>query len=123
MRLRSARAFSRSSSAGQRCSGDADPTATGRHVVFMKMATGALHLYQQSPHDRGCNAISHLGSQVAALDDLYARMAASGLRVGKPIRDATSCPRLLTVSCLNCCTSREPALPPSSTITSGCQRL
>lgn len=64
-----------------------DGELAGARSVFMKIGTDTLHFYEQPPHDHGCNAISRLGSQVAALDDLYARMAAAGLHMGKPIRD------------------------------------
>src|SRR5574338_1402915 len=60
----------------------------GSRNVFMKIGIGALHFYEQPPHEHGRSAVHHLGIQVVGLEDLYARMEAAGLDMGKPIRDS-----------------------------------
>ncbi|WP_404300567.1 VOC family protein [Alicycliphilus denitrificans] len=60
----------------------------GSRNVFMKIGIGALHFYSQPPHDRGRNAIHHLGMQVVGLEDLYERMKADGIVFRNPIRKA-----------------------------------
>ncbi|MBS9536110.1 VOC family protein [Mycobacterium sp. M1] len=64
-----------------------DGEFAGVRNVFMKIGIGALHFYEQPPRDRGRSAVNHLGIQVVGLEDLYARMEAAGLHMGKPIRD------------------------------------
>ncbi len=59
----------------------------GARNVFMKIGTGAIHLYEQSPRDMGRNAMHHLGMQVVGLRDIYDRMHAAGVDLPNPIRE------------------------------------
>ena len=62
------------------------PYADSRNV-FLKIGTGAMHLYDQSPQELGRNAVHHLGIQVVGLADLYDRMKAAGVHLPNPVRE------------------------------------
>ena len=59
----------------------------GARNVFMKIGIGAMHLYDQAPHDLGRNAVHHLGFQVVGLHDLYNRMKSAGVHLPNPVRE------------------------------------
>lgn len=64
-----------------------DGDYAGVRNVFMKIGIGAMHLYEQTPHDLGRNAVHHLGMQVVGLKDLYQRMKAAGVHLPNPVRE------------------------------------
>jgi catechol 2,3-dioxygenase-like lactoylglutathione lyase family enzyme len=63
----------------------ADLDFAGARNVFMRVGTGALHFYDQSPNRRG--PINHLGMCVDDLDDCWSGLVAAGYRP-RPIVDA-----------------------------------
>lgn len=62
------------------------PYADTRNV-FLKIGTGAMHLYEKPPRGEGGGAIHHLGMQVVGLKDLYERMKAAGLCARSTLRE------------------------------------
>ena len=64
-----------------------DGPYAGTRNVFLKIGTGAMHLYEKPPRGQGAGAIHHLGMQVVGLKDLYGRMKAAGLCERSPMRE------------------------------------
>jgi hypothetical protein len=69
----------------------------GSRNVFMKIGTGRIHLYAQSPRDYGKGAVHHIGIRTTDLTGLYSRLLAMGVAFevafGSLAAGAISCAR------------------------------
>jgi catechol 2,3-dioxygenase-like lactoylglutathione lyase family enzyme len=59
----------------------------GSRNVFMKIGTGRIHLYAQSPRDHGKGVVHHIGICTTDLASLYSRLLAMGVALRSGIRE------------------------------------
>jgi catechol 2,3-dioxygenase-like lactoylglutathione lyase family enzyme len=64
-----------------------DDELAGVRNVFLAVGTGRLHIYDQSPRDRGRGGIHHLGIKVANLRDVWRRLQAQGITSPHGLRE------------------------------------
>lgn len=62
-----------------------DETFAGARNVLVTIGDGRLNFYDQTPRERGRNAVHHLGIQTEDLASLVERMRAGGVTFRKPI--------------------------------------
>lgn len=60
-----------------------DAAHAGARNVFLRVGTGRLHLYEQSPRDTGRGAVHHLGVEVDDLAATLTRLRAAGATLGE----------------------------------------
>ena len=59
----------------------------GARNVFIRLGSGRIHLYEQSPRDDGKGAVHQLGIRTDDLEALEARLRANGVAFRSGIRD------------------------------------
>jgi len=64
-----------------------DMEIAGARNIFMKVGTGKIHFYDQSPKNAGAGSIHHFGIQTDDLARDYQRMKAEGVAFNKEIVD------------------------------------
>ncbi len=65
----------------------ADTINAGARNLLIRIGTGHINFYDQTPRDFGRNAIHHLGIYTDDIVALVAHMKAKGLEFRTPIRD------------------------------------
>lgn len=64
-----------------------DAEMAGARNVFIRIGSGRLHLYDQSPTRSGPGSIHHIGIQTDDLDTVMARLVACGVSLRKGATD------------------------------------
>lgn len=59
----------------------------GARNVFIRLGSGRIHLYEQTPRDDGKGAVHHIGIRTDDLESLEARLRANGIEFRSDIRD------------------------------------